>query len=85
MTKLPAAHAMATLVEAIHPDALNRVPNAAVRLRVANAGESQPVIGGSATSVVLRVEVGLIARDSAAVRCWRRRRRGCPSPPFPRA
>ena len=79
MIKLPAAPAMTKLVEAIHPDAQNGVANAVV---------DQPGIGGSATSVVRRIEVleaGLIARDSAAVRCWRRRSRGCRSRPSPKA
>jgi hypothetical protein len=94
MTQLPAAPAMTTLVEAVHLDAPSGVANAVVRIEV--PALVLPVVGTVVRIEVLRVvgrtavrtevlEAGQIARDSAVVRCWRRRSRGCPSPPFPKA
>jgi hypothetical protein len=94
MTQLPAAPAMTTLVEAVHLDAPSGAANAVVRIEV--PALVLPVVGTVVRIEVRRavgktvartevLEAGQIARDSAVVRCWRRRSRGCPSPPSPKA
>ena len=89
---------MTTLVEAVHLDAPSGVPNAVVRIVVPTVvlpGVGTVVLPGVVTVVLPVVgktvvgtevlEAGQIARGSAAVRCWRRKSRGCPSPPSPKA
>jgi hypothetical protein len=99
MTQLHAAPAMTTLVEAIHLDAPNGVLNAVVLTVVPTVGvfavpiEVQievllvvPIVVPIVAGTVVRIEAleaGQIV-SSAAVRCWRRRSRGCPSLPSPK-
>ena len=81
MTALPAAPAMTTLVEGVHPEALGGMPHVVARI-VARI-EVPTVVPTVVPAVIL--EAALIARDSAAVRCWHRRSRGCPSRRSPKA
>ena len=77
MTKQPAAPARNALVEApIRPDAPN-APRAVVATVVATV-----VLTGVRT---VAGEAVRIARDSAVVRCWLRRSRGCPNRRSPKA
>jgi hypothetical protein len=77
MTNQPAARAMTTPNEVIHPDVRSEEPKAVVPTVVQIGVQTGVQIGV--------LGAGLIARDSAAVRCWCRRSRGCPSRPSPRA
>lgn len=89
MTHVPAAPAMTTLAEAIRPGVPRGVPNAVARTVVRTV---VPVVVPAVVRTVVRtvvwievLEAGLIARDSAVVRCWRRGSRGCQSRPSPKA
>jgi len=85
MTRQHAARAMTDLAGAIHPHGpIEVVRNIVVPpLGAVIAGMTR---GRTLDQAVVPIGVpaaGRNARDSVEGRCWRRRSRGCRSPPFP--